>query len=136
MRISKRTRERGRHPMLSSIMGPSLRHRVRQQARRPRNHDAALRNLRGTNRWKFDANRSQRELLADFCDDFFRGSSHVDGDGVTWLFQVGELAREELFRGVVSLAQMQSLEKEFVGAFQINEFCAGTNLQAFAVAFS
>src|SRR6267143_4310371 len=60
--------------------------------------------------------------------------SYIDGDGILRFFEVGELAREELFRGVVSLARMQALAKKIVSSFQIDEFYAGTTVQTFAVA--
>src|SRR6266478_6494589 len=59
--------------------------------------------------------------------------SRIDGDGIRRFFEIGELAGQELFRGVVSFARMQSLEKKIVRSFQIGQLHAGINLQALAV---
>ena len=76
----------------------------------------------------------QRELLAYFRDDFFPRISYINGDGILRFFEVGELAGQEFFRGVVSLARMHALAKKIVITFQIDQLHAGIDLQPFALA--
>jgi len=49
----------------------------------------------------------QREPLADFRDDLFRGLRGVDRNGIRGLLEIRELAGEDLLAGVVPFSRMQ-----------------------------
>ena len=82
-------------------------------------------------------NRLQAEMLADFGDDLLRRLRDVDGEGVRWFFEVGDLTGEHLVFHVVARPGMQPFEQQVVVSLQIDQlhvFRFWINAQKFAVA--
>jgi hypothetical protein len=69
-------------------------------------------------------NRQLAELFPNLSHDLLWSRGDLDRHCLFGLFQIGELARQDLFRGVMSLARVQTLAKKIVRSFQINEIHA------------
>jgi len=56
-------------------------------------------------------------LLANFSNDLLRGQRGVESNGVIGLFEIGELARQDLFAGKMPVAMADSFGEERVSSF-------------------
>src|SRR4029077_18358670 len=76
-------------------------------------------------RWAFESNQRRRFGQMQVADDrggeFFRRMRNVEGQSVVWLFQVGELAREDGFSGEGAVPRFDVAAHQFVSSTEIDD---------------